>query len=221
MEKISIVVLIILSTVVFAPEAKAIQDPLKLNKVSKETPKKKHRPAKVVVAPIEYVVQEGDTLSKIGEVYKVPVNRLWLKNTNLSNPDLLNIGDKLVIPKPEEVLAERAPITPAVAPKITRPVIPGNAYAPGNCTFYAKSKRPDLPNYLGDANLWGINAAAQGWTVDSTPEVGAVGVAVGYMHVVYIEAVNGNMVTLSEMNYQGPYIVSTRTAPISEFVYIH
>ncbi len=221
MAKTIAVVLIILSTVAFAPSASAIQsDPLKLEKKVTQV-KKKPRPIKVL-APIEYIVKEGDTLSKVAEIYKVPVNRLWLKNTNLSNPDLLNIGDKLVIPKPEEVLAERTPVAPVIAPKITRPVIPGNAYAPGNCTFWAKSKRPDLPNYLGDANLWGINAAAQGWIVDSTPEVGAVGVAVGYTHVVYIEAVNGDgTVTVSEMNYGQFGVVTTRTAPIGEFVYIH
>lgn len=99
--------------------------------------------------------------------------------------------------------------------------VAGNGYAPGYCTWYAKNKRPDLPNNLGNANTWYSNAAAMGLPVGTTPRVGAIGQAVGQMHVVYVEAVNGDTVTISEMNYGGLYRMNTRTVPASNFVYIY
>ncbi len=99
----------------------------------------------------------------------------------------------------------------------------GNSYAPGNCTWYAKSKRPDLPNFLGNANNWYNNAAAQGFNVGTAPKKGAVGQAVSGMHVVYVEGVSldGSTVTISEMNYGGLYRMNTRTVPASQFIYIY
>lgn len=101
----------------------------------------------------------------------------------------------------------------------------GNTYAPGNCTWYAKSRRPDLPNSLGNANTWYSRAAALGWNVGSAAKKGAVGVSTaGWLgHVVYVEAVSldGQSVTISEMNYRGLYSMNTRTVHVSEFKYIY
>lgn len=99
----------------------------------------------------------------------------------------------------------------------------GNTYAPGNCTWYVKSRRPDLPNNLGNADTWFYRAQAQGWNVGYTPKKGAAAQTKAGMHVVYIEAVSldGSTVTLSEMNYSGLYSMNTRTAPASDFLYIY
>lgn len=101
----------------------------------------------------------------------------------------------------------------------------GNTYAPGNCTWYAKSRRPDLPNSLGNANTWYSRAAALGWNVGSAPKKGAVGVSTsGWLgHVVYVEGVSldGQSATISEMNYGGLYSMNTRTVHFSEFKYIY
>ena len=101
----------------------------------------------------------------------------------------------------------------------------GNLYAAGNCTWYAKSRRPDLPNNLGNANTWYSNAAAQGWNVGSAPKKGAIGATTaGWAgHVVYVEGVSldGQYVTISEMNYGGLYSMNTRTVHFSEFNYIY
>lgn len=101
----------------------------------------------------------------------------------------------------------------------------GNTYAPGNCTWYAKSRRPDLPNNLGNANTWYSRAAAQGWNVGSTPKKGAIGTTTaGWAgHVVYVEGVSldGKTVTISEMNYRGLYSMNTRTVHYTEFNYIY
>lgn len=101
----------------------------------------------------------------------------------------------------------------------------GNTYAPGNCTWYAKSRRPDLPNSLGNANTWYYRAQALGWNVGSTPKKGAVGTSTaGWLgHVVYVEGVSldGQSVTISEMNYGGLYSMNTRTVHYTEFNYIY
>jgi len=76
-----------------------------------------------------------------------------------------------------------------------------------------------MPNNLGNADTWYIRyQGAKG----SSPAVGAIGVTKAYMHVVYITGVNGDgTVNLSEMNYAGWNVVSNRTAPASEFLYLY
>jgi surface antigen len=96
----------------------------------------------------------------------------------------------------------------------------GNTYYRGYCTWYAKSKRPDIPNSLGNANTWYIRAKALGLPTGTEPKAGAIGQQ--GMHVVYIEKVNKDgTVTISEMNYKGYGIVSFRTVPASYFRYIY
>lgn len=120
-------------------------------------------------------------------------------------------------PKPKPITARAT--KPAVE---TRRVIPGNSYSPGYCTWFAKSKRADLPNNLGNAVTWLSRAAAQGYSTGSTPRVGAVAWQGGGLgHVAIVTGVSGNMVTIREMNFKGRYIVSSRTVPSSTFKYIY
>lgn len=100
----------------------------------------------------------------------------------------------------------------------------GNLYVPGNCTWYVKSRRPDIPNRMGNANRWIASAIAHGLSTGSIPRPGAVGVTLaGSMgHVVLVETVNGDgTVTISEMNYKGLGVVSSRTVSASAFTYIY
>jgi surface antigen len=111
-------------------------------------------------------------------------------------------------------LEEMVPIEPP-KPVYTPPATyyPGNLYAPGNCTWYAKSRRADLPNDLGNANTWAYMAASEGFATGYAPRAGAIGVSqLGSLgHVVYVESVNyDGSFNLSEMNYQGLYIISGR-----------
>lgn len=191
---------------------------------------------------VEHVVDSGESLTKIAKEYDTDWQRIFAKNTELANPDLLEVGEKLIIPEadeelelrdipqPEPVVAvvvqpQRAAASAAPQPvAVSRPASSaGNTYYAGYCTWYAKSMRPDLPNNLGNANTWTARAAAQGFATGSSPRVGAIAQAItGYMHVAYVQAVNGDgTITVSEMNYRGFGVVSTRTAPASEFSYIY
>ena len=97
---------------------------------------------------------------------------------------------------------------------------PGNTYAKGHCTWYAKKRRPDLPNNLGNANTWYQRARSQGISTGTAPAVGAI--AQKGMHVVYVERVNADgTIYISEMNYVGRGKVSHRTVPANGFKYIY
>jgi surface antigen len=197
--------------------------------------------------PTKYKIQDGDTLTSIAEQHSTQWERLWQKNTSLQHPDELVVGDELVVPFDDEKLAHRDLPKPPVEKKpgakrerksdavATKPAkrqraaasrsisygsTAGNTYTPGYCTWYAKNKRPDLPNNLGNADTWVSRARAQGIPTGSAPRVGAIGQR--GMHVVYVERVNSDgTVYISEMNRRGLYVVSTRTVPASDFMYIY
>ena len=123
--------------------------------------------------------------------------------------EAVEIAQLEIKPEPKPIVQQRASIA-------------GNSYARCNCTFYAKMRRPDLPNDLGNANRWYTRAQAQGIPVGSEPKIGAIGEALtGYMHVVYVEDIDGSMVTVSEWNVKGPCVLSIRTIPKTNFRYIY
>lgn len=196
--------------------------------------------------PKEHTVAEGETLSTIATQHGSTWQRVYAKNPNVANPDIIDVGLVVTVPTADEQLAERAiplpepveavPATPrssSVAPvakakprpATAKPVAPrgsagGNTYSAGYCTWYAKSRRPDLPNNLGNADTWVARAAAQGIPTGAAPRAGAIGQR--GMHVVYVESVNGDgTVSISEMNREGWNVVSSRTVPANYFQYIY
>lgn len=192
-------------------------------------PKKEEKPEPP--KPVVYLVKAGDNLTKIGSEYNVEWQRLWAKNKKLTHPDLIHVGDKITIPEPSERLKRAIPAAvtlPAVTPGVVaaKPVYDGsNTYDYGYCTWYVKNRRgASIPNGLGNANTWYSRAAGMGMAVGSTPKAGAVGTTTrgSLGHVVYVESVNKDgSVNISEMNYKGFGIKSSRTASASEFVYIY
>ena len=80
----------------------------------------------------------------------------------------------------------------------------------------------------GNANSWATAAQAAGFTVNNTPEEGAIMQSSegAFGHVAFVESVNNDgSITVSEMNYDGgPFAISTRTISASEassYNYIH
>lgn len=74
-----------------------------------------------------------------------------------------------------------------------------NTYPYGQCTYYAKSQRPDVGNYWGDARFWASAARRAGFAVNGIPRVGDVVVLGRYVqgnspygHVGIVAAVKGN-----------------------------
>lgn len=192
--------------------------------------------ASVPPPPIRHVVQANETLTSIAATYNTTWVRLYAKNPSLQDPDVITLNSELTIPFPDEELAtrplptEEVPVSPGpkrsaqparrASSNISRASSSGNGYVRGYCTWYAKNRRPDLPNNLGNADTWVSRARAQGIPTGSIPRVGAIGQQ--GMHVVYVESVNGDgTVTVSEMNYNGWNVISSRTVSASNFLYIY
>lgn len=197
--------------------------------------------------PQTHVVQKNETLIDIAQAYDTSWERIFYKNDSIENPDIIEPGTTLIIPaideeltnrslpEPEVVaetetprsvtrsnaLATREPVVHTASTPAKRNVVAGNSYTWGQCTWYVKNKRPDMPNNLGNAYSWYSRAAAQGYATGSTPRVGAV--AQRNNHVAFVEAVHGDgTITISEMNFGGAVgRVNHRTVAASSFRYIY
>lgn len=203
-----------------------------------------NKPEIKVDKTIKHSVAKGETLVEISDKYKIKWKRIYDKNTKLSDPDIINPGEKLIIPDNKEKLKERkievnseslgaaerssdrrdnsnsSSEYGASSNKTSRGSSAGNTYSPGYCTYYAKQKRPDLPNNLGNAATWVSRAQAQGIPTGSVPRVGAIGQKGN--HVVYVEKINSNgTIVISEMNWSGLWNITTRTVPAGSHTYIY
>ena len=167
------------------------------------------------VAGVALISRAGDTVGKLAKRYHV--NALSIADFNrlrLAIGDRLPAGTELVVP------AGRGPaLAPAtlssrptagfrgagysllgVIPNV--PVVAGNRFAFGNCTYYVYNRRP-VP-WQGDAWAWYGNAQAMGFATGRSPRPHSIMVTweSGYGHVAYVESVNpdGSWV-VSEMNW--------------------
>ena len=165
-------------------------------------------------------VKAGQTLTSIAKAHKTTYVRLFNANKNISNPDNLDVGDKVKIPKKDDKLQDRfsqyqaavaasyqAPATQyAAQPAATYTTqnysaapVNSTSYYVGNgmwCTDYVNSKRSDVPIYGNAGYSWIGAAQADGKATGTTAKQGAVAVTNG--HVAYVEKVNKN----------GSYVVS-------------
>lgn len=202
----------------------------------------------VIVPPVDgvlYTVKEGDTAQSIAERYQASPERI------VSFNDLEVDGvqkDKQIIVPGGVRPADPAPAAPAQTGRTSNGQITGtfsstanlsnasasvgNRYASGYCTWYAYERRAQLGrpigSFWGNASTWAINAQAAGFTVNKTPATGAImqngGGYAGYGHVAIVETINGDSFTVSEMNYVGFNVVSSRTIPMSQagnYSFIH
>ena len=195
-----------------------LQQPVTQPTFVQETLTSINRPAEQPKPIQEYYTVPNDNLTKVASDRHTTPQRLFNKNLDIVDPDELKVGQRLVIPADDEVLTDRPfPTTIQSTLKATgQPQVKpsgfsasGNTYAKGYCTHYAKQMRPDLPNNLGNANTWASRARVQGFSVGTTPRAGAIGQQGN--HVVYVTSVNPNgTFNLSEQNYKGLFVVSTR-----------
>lgn len=91
----------------------------------------------------------------------------------------------------------------------------GNSFPYGYCTYYVASQRP-IP-WRGNAGTWLSGARAFGYATGDTPQVGAIIVTSESSagHVGIVTAVHGSEITITEMNYHGFGVISSRTIPTS------
>jgi LysM repeat protein len=178
---------------------------------------------------IQHIVVEGESLSKIAKQYNTTWQRLWQRNTQLTNQDKLNIGEKLVIPSETDVLADRPLYTLPVTVTKREPIgnsprqvsVQGNGYDYASCTYWVKQWKPEVGNW-GNAKNWGYAAQAEGWTVSDTPIVGAVAWTTrgDYGHVGLVIGVGNGTIILKEGNFDWNGSVRTIEVPVGAYRYI-
>lgn len=203
------------------PQPKPVQTAQVVPKQETKKPKPK---------PITYKVKSGDTLNSISKAHRVPVSRLWSANRQLHNPDIIRVGERLRIPRPDDKLKKRAMIKVAVNRDTIKSAAPtlqklggfsssGNSYEPGQCTWHVKNLAPWVESW-GDASSWSYNASKDGYATHSTPEAGAVAWRSG--HVAYVIKVTNAGVLVSEMNYDYvPFHQREIVVPVSSYQYIY
>ena len=193
---------------------------------------------------VVYTVKDGDTVESIADKYKVDAERIFLYN-DLDANQPLPVDTKIVLPNGDLPETERpgyvAP-RPSYSPSYGSSsavssvnygyarVSAGNRYAPGNCTWYAYERRAALGRPVGslwgNAYSWATSARAAGFTVNSTPSPGAIFQTAagggGYGHVGIVERVENGRVFVSDMNYGGYNVVTSRELPNpGGYLYIH
>jgi N-acetylmuramoyl-L-alanine amidase len=156
------------------------------------------------VSGIVYVVKSGDTVQSLATKYKANADQITAFNdAELSG---LQTGEQIIIPNGQIQAAPMARSRGLLGSGGGSyiPQYGGNGYARGYCTFYA-ADRSGAPNNWGNANTWAYYAALSGWTVSSTPRVGAIAQTSGmsYLgHVAIVEEVSadGTEMKYSDMN---------------------
>ena len=75
----------------------------------------------------------------------------------------------------------------------------------------------------GNAKQWPDNARSSNIPVDGNPKAGDVAISLAgpYGHAMYVEAVNGGNIYVSQYNYAGNGTYSTMTIPASGLYFIH
>lgn len=221
--------------------AKAVEAPDADAKKTKPEQKAAVAEPKPADQPVYATVAAGDSLAAIAERYGTTWDRIFDANESLNNPNIINAGQKLRIPRAEEnlpnrstqviatqqaasVVAARSANTTTTRSYTSKP-INSSSYYVGNgmwCTDYVHSRRPDIAVYGNAGYNWISSAQAAGKSTGGTPRAGAVAVTNG--HVAYVESVNGDgSYTVSEMgwNYRaGNYNKRTvRPGTFGQFIY--
>ena len=183
---------------------------------------------------VVYTARAGDSVQALAQKYGADAARI------ISYNDLevsgLNPGTRIVIPGGIVPVNERPRLAVTSSGSgIARisgasAAVAGNKYDYGYCTWYVYNKRANIGrpvgSFWGNAVTWASYARSSGYTVNNTPEVGAVlQNGGGYGHVAFVESVGADgSVTVSEMNYAGWNVVSTRTISAGQagsYNYIH
>jgi surface antigen len=186
---------------------------------------------KLTVPPVNglvYTVQNGDTVQTLATKFKANADQITASN----DAELSGIynGEQVLVPGGQIVAVAAARPNIGSAPansslgvsSLLTTIYGGNGYDFGYCTWYAYNERARLGSPVGsnwgNAVTWAVYAAAAGYRVDHTPTVGAVeqnGGGLGHVAVVESVTADGGW-TVSEMNYRGWGVVSTRTLSASE-----
>ncbi|MDR1300578.1 MAG: LysM peptidoglycan-binding domain-containing protein [Candidatus Nomurabacteria bacterium] len=195
-----------------------------------------------VVDGVVYTVSEGDTMASIVEKYGSSADLITYYNDDITG-DVLPVGLRILLPAgnlPEQERPEyEAPLpnrststggSSGFIAYSSGPMMAGNRYSYGYCTYYAYNRRVQLGlpvgSFWGNASTWSSYARASGLLVDNVPASGAIfQYGGGYGHVGIVESIDWASGTMyvSDMNgFAGWNRVGYATVPINYgWSYIH
>lgn len=182
-------------------------------------------------------VDQDETLEQIAKKHNVDIDAI-IDFNNLDSKDAIEFAQILIIPegnrevkfKPQPVssptvLASATPsstrasrtttssstATSSAPTAVATETRSGNRFQWGWCTWYVAEKRN--VTWRGNAGTWLGGAQSAGRATGKVPAVGSIMVTneSPWGHVAFVEAVNGDTITVSEMNYRGFGVVSKRT----------
>lgn len=195
-------------------------------------------PDKELVIPptdgVVYTPKDGDTLDSLAQKYNSDPTRI-ISHNDLEKTGLV-MGQRIIIPggvlpdneRPGYIAPRPAPSSTSSATVLYNSnyaVQSGNRYSYGYCTWYVYNRRAELGmpvgSFWGNASSWAYFARSAGYVVDRTPAVGAImqdsSSAGGYGHVAVVEQMfEDGSFRISEMNYAGWNVVSSRTVPAGQ-----
>ena len=173
------------------------------------------------VTGVYYTVKDGDTTANIAAKYQID-EQMVISQNDLYGEDLkagmkLMLADAAIPELPKPVAPVQTDNSDSYGSTTTYRVSASsgpNHFPWGWCTWYVASRR--YVPWSGNAYNWYENARSYDRPEGRTPVPGAIMVTSesGWGHVAYVESVNGNSFTVSEMNYKGFGIVSTRTITV-------
>ena len=166
------------------------------------------------VSGIKHTVQKGETIDQIVKKYNGDAQKTIEFNGLPANGNLA-IGQEIVIPdgqKPVYIQSGTRSYATTVGSSFPRPYADQSHKFPwGQCTWYVAQRRY-IP-WGGDAKTWIYKAPEYGFATGNEPKAGAIMATrehSRYGHVAYVEAINGEYVTISEMSLgRGVKIVRT------------
>lgn len=160
--------------------------------------------AKLKIPPVNgivYTVAAGDTAQSLAAKYKANADQIIASNdAELSG---LQVGEQIIIPNGQIQAPTPTRSVGLLSSSSFTAQYGSNGYDFGYCTYYAAA-RSGAPSNWGNANTWAYYASLSGWTVSSTPQVGAIAqTSRGYLgHVAIVEDVSadGTQIKYSDMN---------------------
>lgn len=189
------------------------------------------KPGQVLKIPpvtgVVHKVKSGEQLVKIAEKYNASIPQIIEENglvdKEIEDGQVLIIpGGRVWEPAPQPAPQPTTRLASSRSYSTSGRTVAyggrGNKFPYGWCTYYVASRR--TVTWRGNAGAWLSNARAQGYATGYSPRAGAIIVTnespVG--HVGIVESVSGGSIRISEMNYRGWGVVSSRTIPASSGV---
>lgn len=176
----------------------------------------------LIILPTDGVLHKATSNNTLPDLEKKYGGNLEtiISYNGLENAEDIDEGQLIIIPggkipeAPKPLAQKRDPSK--VKPEgVAKPKVinngTGHIFPWGYCTWYVATK-VHVP-WGGNAKNWLANAKAYGAVISNEPAVGAIVVTKDqprYGHVAYIESVDVNGITVSEMNYKQFGKVNTR-----------